>query len=30
MNYNIIMIEYQAIKKLLENTPNQLSKFRTK
>ena len=30
MNYNSIMIESQKIKKLLESTPNQPSKFRTK
>ena len=30
MNYNSIMIESQKIKKLLESTPNQPSKFRIK
>ena len=30
INYNGIIIEYQKIINLLENTPNQSSKFRTK
>ena len=30
MNYNIIIIEYQKLINMLENTPNQPSKFRTK
>ena len=30
MNYNSIIIESQKIKNLLESTPNQPSKFRTK
>ena len=30
MNYNSIIMEYQKIINLLENTPNQSSKFRTK
>ena len=30
MNYNGIIMEYQKIINLLENTPNQSTKFRTK
>ena len=30
MNYDSIIMEYQKIKNLLENTPNQPTKFRTK
>ena len=30
MDYNSIVMEYQKIINLLENTPNQPSKFRTK
>ena len=30
MNYNSIIMEHQKIINLLENTPNQPSKFRTK
>ena len=30
MDYNSIIMEYQKIINLLENTPNQPSKFRTK
>ena len=30
MNYNSIIMEYQKIIDLLENTPNQPSKYRTK
>ena len=30
MNYNSIIMEYQKIINLLENTPIQSSKFRTK
>ena len=30
MNYNNIIMDYQEIRKLLENTRNQTNKFRTK
>ena len=30
MNYNSIIMEYQKIINLLENTPNQSIKYRTK
>ena len=30
MNFNSIIMEYQKIKNLLDNTPNQPTKFRTK
>ena len=30
INYNSIVMEYQKIIKLLDNTPNQPNKFRTK